>query len=71
MWIRRMSWRARAATACAWVPLLLVLSVSPASAAKIKNAGVQRPVTSPEARAQLQRILQQNAPVLEAQATVL
>jgi serine protease Do len=50
---------------------LLALSVSPAGAAKIRIVSAQRPITSPEARAQLQRILEQNAPVLEAQARVL
>ena len=70
---RRMTWSARAAVACAG-PLLLgivTLSVLPASAARIKAVSAQHPVTSPEARAKLQRILEQNAPVLEAQATVL
>jgi len=50
---------------------IVALCVSPISAAKISVASAQRPVTSPEARARLQRILEQNAPVLEAQATVL
>ncbi len=61
----------------------LALSVSLAWAVEFKAAGTrsgtqysgwgsaQRPVTSPEARAQLQRILEKNAPVLEAQATVV
>jgi serine protease Do len=63
---RRTSWPARAAGGFARALLLLTiatLSVAPASA--------QQPATSPEARAQLQRILAQNAAVLEAQATVL
>ena len=62
------------AAAGAWAILLLsifALGVSPVRAAKIKNVSAQHPVTSPAARAQLQQILQQNAPVLEAQATVL
>ena len=50
---------------------ILALGVSPAGAAKFKAVSGQRPVTSPEARAQLQRILEQNAPLLEAQATVV
>jgi serine protease Do len=56
------------------VPLvigILAASVSPAGAAKLQTLSGQRPVTSPEARAELQKILQQNAPVLEAQATVV
>ncbi len=36
-----------------------------------KPVGTQHPVTSPEERAALQRILEQNAPVLEAQAAVV
>jgi serine protease Do len=63
------SWSVRAGV----VVLLssLVLGVLPARAATIHRVSAERPVTSPEARAQLQRILQQNAPVLEAQATVV
>jgi len=71
---RRKSWLVRVAVACAWVsliPSMLALSVAPASGARFKTVSSQRPVTSPEARAQLRRILEQNAPVLEAQATVL
>ena len=72
---RYISWSARAALGCACAPWLLcvvaALSVSPAGAAKVKPVGGQRPVTSPEARAQLQQVLEQNAPVLEAQATVI
>ncbi len=73
------SWSVRAAVAGAWVPLfvitllsgILALSVVPASAAKFKTVSGQRSDTSPDARAQLRRILEQNAPVHEAQATVL
>ena len=73
------SWSVRAAVAGAWVPRLVItllsgilaLSVAPASAQKFKVVSGQRSDTSPEARAQLRRILEQNAPVLEAQATVL
>ena len=72
---RRTSWPVRRpCVVCAWAALLLsilALGVSPAGAAKFKPVSAQRPVTSPEARAQLQRILEQNAPVLEAQATVV
>ena len=71
---RRKLWLARDSVTCALVPLLLsiaTLNVSPVRAANIKAVSAQHPVTSPEARAQLQRVLEQNAPVLEAQATVL
>ncbi len=72
---RYISWSARAALGCACALLLVcvvaALSVSPAGAAKVKPVGGQRPVTSPEARAQLQQVLEQNAPALEAQATVI
>ena len=67
-------WLARVAIACPCLSLLLgvlTLGVSPASAAKFKTVSAQHPVTSPEARAQLQRTLAQNAPLLEAQATVV
>src|SRR5208337_3995549 len=71
---RRASWPAVPVPFSACLSMLLsivALCVSPISAAKISVASAQRPVTSPEARARLQRILEQNAPVLEAQATVL
>jgi serine protease Do len=64
----------RAVAVRAGVPLLLgllVWGVRPLEAAKIHRINSQRPVTSPEARNELQRILQQNAPLLEAQATVV
>ncbi len=70
----RKSWTARAAVACARGPLLvgmLALCASPLSAGKIKSVSSQHPITSPQARAELRRILDQNAPLLEAQATVL
>jgi serine protease Do len=67
------SWPARSKAACAGLALLLGLAlyVSTADAAKLRVVSAQRPVTSPEARAQLQRTLDQNVAVLEAQATVL
>jgi serine protease Do len=76
---RRKSWsvpgsRVRVAVVCAWISLLpsiLLLSLLPAGAADLKPVETRHPVTSPEARAQLRRILEQNAPLLEAQATVL
>ncbi len=46
------------------------VSVSPVSG-RFKAVSTQRPVTSPKARAQLQRTLEQNLAVLEAQATVV
>jgi serine protease Do len=58
-----------------WVSGLLLCSLmfyaGPASAAKVRVVSNQRPITEPEARAELQRMLMRNAPVLEAQATVL
>jgi serine protease Do len=58
-----------------WICLAAIgwLAAIPATgpAAGFKVVGAQRPVTSPEARAQLQRTLEQNAAVLEAQATVV
>ncbi|MGO9113334.1 MAG: S1C family serine protease [Thermoguttaceae bacterium] len=73
------SWSVRAAVACVWAPLqprmlllgILAMSIMPASAAKFQTVSGQRSDTSPETRAQLRRILEQNIPVLEAQATVL
>ena len=55
-------------------PLLLgvlTLGVSPAGAGNFNAVGDQHPVTSPQARAQLQRTLEQNVAVLEAEATVI
>ncbi len=48
---------------------LLPFSAAPLFAAK--PVGTQLPVTAPEERAALQRILEQNAPVLEAQSAVV
>ena len=48
---------------------LFLLTAAPLRAAE--PVGTQQPVTSPEERAALQRILEQNAPVVEAQAAVL
>ncbi len=49
----------------------LVLSAATLFAAKYRTVSGQRSDTTPEARAQLRRTLEQNAPLLEAQATVL
>jgi len=71
---RRTWWPVESVPACTWrflLPCVVALCVSPVNAAKIGIVSAQRPVTSPDARAQLQRILEQNAPILEAQATVL
>ena len=53
------------------VALSVLLSVSSLHAAKTRIVSTQRPVTSPEERAALQRVLDQNAPVLEAQAATV
>jgi serine protease Do len=58
--------RALAASLC-----LLALYEARAGAANVRVESPQRPITSPVARAELQRTLERNAPVLEAQATVL
>jgi serine protease Do len=47
----------------------LLLNAAPLRAQK--TVGTQHPVTSPGERAALQRVLEQNAPVLEAQANVV
>ncbi len=74
----RKSSPARASAACAAVALLLgqllgffAIDVSPSFGGNIKVISSQQPVTSPEERARLQRTLEQNAPILEAQAAVL
>ena len=49
----------------------ILLPATPVRAAKVATVGSQHPVTSPEERAALQRVIEQNAPVLEAQAAVV
>jgi serine protease Do len=51
------------------IAIVLLLGASPVFA--VKTLGTQHPVTSPEERAALQRVLEQNAPVLEAQSAVV
>ena len=67
---RCISWPAQTALGLALL-FGLLLSASALHAAKTRAVSAQHPVTSPEERAALQRIVDQNAPVLEAQAAVI
>ena len=66
-------WSTGAAAVCAGLCITasLLFMTAPVYAGNARAAITQHPVTSPEDRAALQRVLEQNAPVLEAQAAVV
>ncbi len=73
MWKRR-TLSLRVAVACAWfllLPGILATGALTARAANFQTPSGQRPVTSPEARAELQKTLDENVRAVEAQATVV
>ncbi len=49
----------------------VMVFTAPVRAAGVTTPGSQHPVTSPDERAALQRVVEQNAPLLEAQAAVV